>query len=299
MRVDLILTSDWHLREDQPTCRTDDYQKAQAKKVKFMRVLQEEFECPIIVAGDLLDTWHVSPYFEGWLIRNLPKRINVIQGQHDLKQHNLALHRKTSLNVLESAGVVKVLKPGRSYATGQSTTLYAYPYGTALSGLPRNTRTDRRIAVCHTLAYYKKKPFPGAPSEGNAFNIMKKLKGFDLIVTGDNHQPFSLEHKGQLMVNCGSLMRMDANQGNYKPRVYLWNAKTNKKKTVYLPIKENVVSREHIEEKEERDERVEAFVKRLRKDCEIGFSFRKNLKEFFDKNKTANAVTSKVWEMLE
>jgi len=58
---------------------------------------------------------------------------------------------------------------------------------------------------------------------------------------------------------------------------------------VYLPI-EDVISREHLKKNEQRDERMEAFVKRLKDDFEVGLSFERNLEAFFRKNKTRKAV---------
>ena len=50
---------------------------------------------------------------------------------------------------------------------------------------------------------YINPPFPGATG-GNAINILKKYPQFDLIVTGDNHQSFSVEYEGRLLVNTGT-----------------------------------------------------------------------------------------------
>ena len=41
----LILTADWHLREDQPVCRTDDFWKAQWAKIDFINDLAEHEGC--------------------------------------------------------------------------------------------------------------------------------------------------------------------------------------------------------------------------------------------------------------
>ena len=57
----LILTSDWHLREDTPTCFTGDWHQEQWKAVKVIRNLQAMYNCPVIHAGDLFHHWKPSP----------------------------------------------------------------------------------------------------------------------------------------------------------------------------------------------------------------------------------------------
>ena len=61
-------------------------------------------------------------------------------------------------------------------------------------------------------------------------------------------------------MNPGSIYRMEASQENHKPRVYLWYAETNTVEPVYIPIESGVISREHLETKEERDIRINAFI---------------------------------------
>lgn len=302
MKADLILAADIHLREDTPVCRTDDYLEAQKKKLLELRHLQEEHNCPIIVAGDLFHKWNPSLYFLSWSIQNLPDNLWMIPGQHDLKNHNPETFSRTASSVLQAIGTIKGLDRGRSSHIGDprgfSAVLYAYWYGDKPSNPRRREKGVRRIAVCHMMTWKKQKPFPGC-KEDNARKLLKKYDGFDLIVTGDNHLPFTDEYEGRLLVNPGSMMRMTADQADHKPRVYLYYAKTNTVKPFYFYIKKGVITREHIESKEERNERVSAFVESLKeKGTEIGLSFEENLKEHMSKSKTKKEVKKIVWEAV-
>ena len=104
-----ILTSDWHLREDTPICRTDDYWNAQWKKVNFISKLQEKYDCPVIHAGDLFDKWKPSPWLLSTTISILPKKFYTIFGQHDLPQHSLDLEHKSGINTLRQAKSLTVI----------------------------------------------------------------------------------------------------------------------------------------------------------------------------------------------
>ncbi|KKL99820.1 hypothetical protein LCGC14_1810530, partial [marine sediment metagenome] len=87
MKPDLILTSDWHLREDTPICRTDDFWSAQWNKVDQVMALQSKYDCPILHAGDLFHHWKPSPYLLSETIDHLQgSRFYTVYGQHDLPQ---------------------------------------------------------------------------------------------------------------------------------------------------------------------------------------------------------------------
>lgn len=292
-----ILSADMHLREDTPICRTDDYFAAQAKKIKFLSDLQREHDCPILDAGDVFDNWKPSPYLLGWVIANLPNKsmLLTVPGNHDLPQHNMENIEKSGLSVLHKAKMIWILhERERNHCSGF--TAHGFPYQSVIQPPIEMARSN--VALSHQMTWHLKKPYLGCTA-GSAMKLLQKHKEYDLIVTGDNHQPFVVEHEGRLLVNPGSMMRMTAAQKDHRPRVYLWYAEGRKVRPVYYPIEKDVISREHIERTESRDERIEAFVTRLKGECEIGLSFEKNLEEFMDKNKTSTAVKELIKGILE
>lgn len=134
------------------------------------------------------------------------------------------------------------------------------------------------------MTYMGRSPYPGCSDPGAA-TILKKMAGFDLIVVGHNHKPFVIEKDGRLLVNPGSLLRSNADQVDHKPRVYLWFAQDNHVEPVFVPIENDVLSREHLDIVADREERMEAFVERLNQDIEIGLSFERNIARFLATNR--------------
>ena len=120
-----------------------------------------------------------------------------------------------------------------------------------------------------------------------------------MILTGDNHQTFVVEHDGRLLVNPGSIMRMTAAQIDHEPCVFLWDARENRVEKVLLPFDKDVIDRNHIDRQQERDSRVDAYVEHLQKGYEIGLSFEDNLEKFFSANRTRKRVKEKVYEVME
>lgn len=285
-KPDLILTSDWHLREDTPTCWIGDFWDEQWRSVVFVTGLQKTYGCPVVHAGDLFHTWKPSPNLLTVTMENIPDNFYTVFGQHDLPNHNLELSYKCGVKTLETARKVKVLD-GYHWGQGIYTGASAHPIPPI-----RN-----RILVWHHLTYITK-PYPEATG-GMAEGILRKYPQFQLIVTGDNHTSFSVTHEGRLLVNPGNLTRQTADQQDYQPRVALWYAETNTIQWVNIPVKADVITREHIEGKEERDKRIEAFVSKLSGDYEVGVSFEQNLTAHFAANKTDKEVKDIIYKMIE
>lgn len=280
-----ILCSDMHLREDSPICWTGDFMSEQTLALGIVRKLQSKYKCPVIHAGDLFHHWKPSPWLISYAIRNLPDQFYTIYGQHDLPQHNWELREKSGVATLEEAKKLTVLI-GCHYGGEPS----EIDNVRGEIGIPKN------ILVWHHLTY-QKKPFPGAEG-GMALKILKKYPQFDLIVTGDNHQSFTENYQKRLLVNPGSFTRQKSDQIDFQPRVALWYAKDNSIKWVNLPIQENVISRDHIDQIKERDDRIDAFVSRLDSDWKAKMSFEENLEIFKKKNKTRQPVMNIIYKSI-
>ena len=308
---DLIITADIHLRDDTPRCRTDDYWKAQSSKIRFIRDLQEKYRVPICDGGDLLDKWKSSPYLEGWSIDNLPEGIITVPGNHELPEHNINRLNKSSLNVLAKARKIQIIQTD-NFLFKSNLMFCGFPFGTSLETINEISKkidymkkdktiggeNYKFIAIIHILTYESQNLWPGLESIDGA-SLLRKMKGFDLIITGHNHQPFTIKYGDQLLVNPGSMMRMKADQIDHRPRVYLWYADTNEVEPVYLPIELGVVSREHLEKQEKKNERMEAWVESLEGTLECCFDVVENVEKFFGLNNTRDPVRTLLRKAME
>lgn len=286
-KADAILTSDWHLRETIPVCRTDDFCQTMWRKVGFISDLQKEHDCVVLHAGDLYDFWKPSPSLLTETVLHISNQFYSVYGQHDLPQHNFELASKSGLFNLWINKSVQML---HCYNWKETPEEYSF--------CPSITIEDRKIMVWHKFNYQGKSPWPGC-TDPTAIELLKTYPQFDLILTGDNHTPFIETFKNRLLVNPGSIFRMDADQIEHKPRVYLWYAETNEVEPVYIPIEEGVVSREHIDLKEKRENRISAFVSHLNDGYKISMNFAENLKRFEKSNKINELVMNIVYKSIE
>jgi DNA repair exonuclease SbcCD nuclease subunit len=273
---DLILTADWHLREDTPTAFVGDFQEEQWNAVEDIMKLQQQYNCPIVHTGDLFNHWKPSPWLLSMALKHLPNKFFTIYGNHDLPQHNLDLADKCGVNVLREAGKLTVLPTCHWGQTpdGFSSTLF-------------------NILAWHVMTYQGKKPWPGI-TDPMAGALLRKYPQYDLIVTGHNHLPFVEHHDGRILVNPGGITRQHADQIDFRPRVYLWYAETNTVEPHFLPFTEGSISRAHIELTEERNARIDAFISRLGEGWETSLSFEDNIEAF----RTANRINPKVMDIV-
>ena len=286
-KISAILCADLHLREDQPLCRTDNYFLTQINKLNFLFELGTKHNIwTFFCAGDFFDKAKVSEEFKTNLLECDMPPFYVIPGNHDLPEHNVKNFKKSSLGVMKAADKVTVKEnvPLETFHTANI--------------------KNRKIGLIHKLIHKSTEDSVVAEGKTISYPAQKLLKDnpeFDLILSGDNHKTFVEEYEGRLLVNPGSMMRMTAAQVDHKPCVFLYYAETNTIEPVYFPIEQGVVSREHIEEKqhkEERDKRMDAFVKKAGINIELGIKFEKNLEEYFKLIKIRKAVQQKVWEFV-
>ena len=91
---------------------------------------------------------------------------------------------------------------------------------------------------------------------------------------------------------------MDADQINHKPRIYLYYASTNSVESIYIPIEESVISRQHIDVVKERDDRINAFITQLNDNWQVGLSFEENIKRIKQKNSIRKSVMDIIYKAI-
>ena len=302
-KADAILSADWHLTEKTPVARTDDYREAQSIKVKFIFDLSIEHDCPVLIAGDVGDKSSWPNSLLVWFLRKSGtgafKRLVIIPGQHDLPSHNLENIDKSGMGVLaivnEKIDVITI--PGTGVRIADDIFVYGYPFGTET--VEKNGDAKYKVAMIHKLVIEDKSEHEWQDEVvTSAKTLLKNYPEYQLILSGDNHKPFVVNFRGRLLVNPGSLMRSRADQVNHKPRVYLWYKDTNEVEPVYLPIDQDVLDRTHIDETNQRNDRVTAYVKHLKENTDVTFSFEDNMEKEFRNNRIRKGVKDKIREAM-
>jgi DNA repair exonuclease SbcCD nuclease subunit len=303
----IYCVGDIHLREDAPICRTDTFFETQLEKlVEINRIANENY---VLCPGDVFHKWKTSPRLLNAAINFLPYHFITTYGNHDLPGHNIERKNESGLGVLASAypndgnSPINVLCENNSLHILPHIRIDSYPFGCDLKNsrefyfTKEDTSIKIRIALVHKFIYIKKEDHHVQDGVTDT-ELFGTLKGYDLIVIGDNHTPGTFTYGKSTIINSGSLTRQRASE-THEPRIYEWDTETRKTRKIILDHNPNAVARDHLELKEKIDSRINAFVSKLSMQIDSGLSFEDNLKEFFKKNKTPKELQTLVLNILE
>jgi DNA repair exonuclease SbcCD nuclease subunit len=288
-----LLLSDPHFRDDRPQYRIDDYQETQFTKMKWIIDTAKEQKCSyIIIAGDLFNSPRLSYFLTQRYIElfKLSPPILAVYGQHDLLFHTEYLNTPYKTFVAAKA-CIHLAEDGFICNPKESHHIVAYgcPWNKKVP-YPKHGEQNFNILVIHKLFLHNKPLFPGQDAP-YALDFLKKNPEFNLIVSGDNHQFFTIIHKvdknAHYQVNCGSMMRQSIDQINYQPMVVLYDSATNMITNLMIPIKpgNKVFNIKEADRRKERKDSLDAFVEKISGTTEIsGLDFLNNLNERLNKD---------------
>lgn len=305
MRPTAILSADLHLRDTIPKCRTDDFFFTVERKFIFELKLARKYKCPLLIAGDLGEESEWPNWFIRWFIYTVRKfkvKIYCIPGQHDLKWNSLKQWKRSAIGILGTSKVINLIgiKPYVPIEL-EDFIIVPFPFGHPIKKIPLDEfdLPDKPlVAMSHQLVLKDNPLWPGGGSE-QGVHLLKKYPEYNLILTGDNHNPFVARYKNRKLVNPGSMTRHKADQIKHRPRIYLWYAEENKVRRVYIPIEKGVISRSHIKAKEKRSKKMEEYVEKMRTGYNKSASYKDNLKNHFRENKINKPVIERVLESCQ
>ncbi len=212
-----VLCSDIHLSHKAPISRSneEDWYAAMKRPLHELHAISEEYQCPIICAGDIFDRWDSPAELINFALDTLPPDMYCIPGQHDLPNHDLNQIERSAYWTLVQAE--KITSIGDKLDLGnRHGTLHGFAWGREVQ--PIEQREGRfNLAVVHAYIWYKEHGYPGAPEGARVKNWLDRIGGYDAAVFGDNHKGFKAHH----IFNCGTLMRRKIDEYNYKPQVGL------------------------------------------------------------------------------
>jgi DNA repair exonuclease SbcCD nuclease subunit len=301
-KPDAILVGDIHARDDQPPCRLDDFLETQKRKFAWLKILWRELYEPLVIqSGDVFHKWKSSPEVINMTLSLLPPMVTIPGNPGKHNYFNEEGFDKDALKTIELAKAGwKILRQDAFMKEKVGSIIFPslwnekVPEVSEVNLYKVEPELFRFLLLTHRMLLDGPAPFSG----DNALEFLLKYPYFDLMVTGHNHKPFVIKNKGRLLVNPGSFTRQSSDE-DHKPRVYLWYAKENKVEPVFVPIEEGVITREHIVVKEQRDERLTAFVEKLAKDDrEISMDFRENLLRASEGEGVRASVKQRIMEVM-
>ncbi len=291
-----LLCGDLHFRYTIPKCRTDNFIQTQIDRMKWLREIQEKHRAKILCVGDVTHKAREEKQNElmVMLLEHFPE-MDGLAGNHDLLNHSMRKLYKSCLGALIKSGKYNLLPSNNYWCYEDSNDLiYPFHFGEEIKTAELTAELGKTIALWHEyVSIAKDKNIKGSLAK----NILKN-NNYDLIVTGDNHQTFTLDYEGKTLINVGSLFRQTAEQIDHKPCVFIYDSDTGEYFQEFAPIKKNVISSKHLDEQKERDADLDSFVSSVKSVQEIGLSFTKNMKKHIVLNNISKPVEAEIiWAM--
>ncbi len=300
-----LAIADLHLWPTPPIARSaePDWKKTLKGYLDQVSALQQTHDCPILIAGDFFDKWNAPAELINFCIRYLPAQIYGIPGQHDLENHVLEHINRTAYWTLASSGVVRHLYPKRPVeinVKGHPIRLHGFPWSVPIQPLQTPHDLIMEIAVVHDYIWTRDTGYKDAPTEKRLANRSDHFGGYDVVVAGDNHIPFTknVVFSDLVVHNCGSFIRRKRDEVDHKPSVGLIYA-DNTVTCHYLDVSQDKWS--DVEEVAEAvtDINTSEFMEDLAKLQDVSINFQAALKRFWVKYGTDPDVQEAVTKAME
>lgn len=283
-------------------CRLDNTHETQKKKLSFVFEYAYTNDCIILQAGDFFDiprSWRLLPvyidFFKYWVGEKKLKIYGVF-GQHDVYMYNQATNDRTLLGALAKIGLVEILS-SEPVVEGD-VSIYGTSYG---QKIPKPVKGEFNILVIHApilmgKLWSKQEGYYYAPA------FLEKNK-FDLILCGDIHQKFMFrKDDGRIICNTGCIVRKSVTEWDHTPGFYTYDTDSKEAKWVTIPHEppEKVMSREHLDMVEQKNEMMEKFISSIKsREVGEGVSFKEILRQVIEKNRIESPVQKAIAEVME
>lgn len=208
----ITIASDLHIRDTKPACwdTLENFMKHQTSALaELSKVVGDGL---LLVAGDVFHTAQPSLGCVSYAYDHLPKFIT-IPGQHDLVNHSLngwfsntglgMLARMSGATVLGAGGADHSIVPDEVVVTG-----HAFGTGGNIV-IPSKCKDLLHIHMIHAFTYHVETNVASARPSDEALHRHRAFAHIcNILVTGDNHQPFMTKMTKQMckyLINPGSL----------------------------------------------------------------------------------------------
>ena len=285
-----IITSDWHLREDKPRCRTDeDWIKTQRKALERIYTEAGKRHYSVYVVGDL---FHRSTEYRvvrpvQQLAEMLDKEglhLYYLAGNHDCLYHLASNLDRSAIGLLQGTKNV--------YFMNDLVNISAPNFGEPVN-------KEMPIVFEHRLVFPDKKSLPPNVEAVTAEDMLEMYPNAEWIFTGDYHHNFHYERDGRHVVNPGCLLRQAADMKDYDCGIYCVNTDIDEVEWVSIGDNEPLVDDSYLLKQEEREERLENFMDKLKKTRSISLDFMDNVEKAIMENKLSEELTDMIHRLTD
>lgn len=294
----MIISADWHIRATRPRCRVDnDWLETQRMALaKVMKVAIDK-KSPVLVVGDIFHSNSDTSFECIQLVQQMADKLGglyILAGNHDLPYHSSENLDKSAIGVLLNSNNVHLIK---DYLTKWNLE-QEYPYIISAGNFDEKDDERAEIVFKHVLTILSEDK-PDFVNCETPESLLEKFPDAKWIFTGDYHHNFHYEKNGRHVVNSGCLLRQASDMKNYQCGVYFVDTDENVVEFIPIIDNEDLIDDSYILQENERNERIESFVDKLKKTKGVSLDFIDNVQNEMKRNKFETELVQVVDELLE
>ena len=288
-----ICTSDWHIRATRPRCRVDeDWIETQKKTLNQIAEIAEKNQCNVYCVGDVFNSNSDVSFECIKMIQDFSNRLSeselkfgILAGNHDLPYHNSENLNKSAIGVLLDSWNIDYIR--------------FIENSVSASNFDEQDNKESKYVFKHTLVFPDAKSIPPNFDGTTAKELLSEFPKAEWIFTGDYHHSFHYEKNGRHVVNPGCILRQASDMKDYQPGVYLVD--TGKNLVEFIPLKdsEKLIDDSYITANDEREERIDSFVSKLKNVKSISLNFTENVENSLSENNFSEEFVDMVNELME
>lgn len=293
--MNLVITADWHLRATRPRCRVDnDWYETQRNAVKQVLDIAVSKKSSVAIVGDIFNSNSDTSFQCIQIIQDFAKELQkhnlhcyILAGNHDLPYHSSENIEKSAVGVLFNSDNIFPIQ-----ALDESCKTLSAPN---FDGEVKNVKYVFR----HILCFPDVKSLPPNVDAITAKELLAETPKADYVFTGDYHHSFHYEKNGKHVINPGCLMRQASDMKDYQCGVYYVDV--DNEEVSFIPIidKEEFIDDSYILKQEEREERIESFVDKLKDTKNVSLDFIDNVQKAIKDNELSPEMINMLEELLE
>lgn len=291
--------ADLHLRKDLPRCRKDeDWRKTQRKALNQIVSFCIENHCNLFAFGDLFHT--PNEFGMVVLIQKSAKKLEkyglsfyYICGNHDMLYHQSANIDNSAIGLLKNSNNCFYIK---DYFENLSESDFV-PY--SASNFDEEDNKNAEIVFKHVLCFPDLKSLPPNVDALTAKDLLSEFPKAKWIFTGDMHKNFHYEKNGRHVVNPGCMLRQAVDFKDYQPGFYFVDTDENIVEFVPIIDKEQFVDDSYILREKEKEERIEAFAKKVGEVDSVSLDYIENVKSAMLSSNLSEKLKETIDELME
>lgn len=294
-----ICTADWHIRATKPRCRIDeDWIQTQRQALDQIVKISKDKKAPVMVVGDLFHSNSDVSFECIQMVQQMADELGelyILAGNHDLPYHSSENIEKSAIGVLFNSQNIFMIADWFEKYHFNTGGKFLY----SASNFDEQDYTNAKVVFKHTLVFPDAKSIPPNCDGTTAKELLEEFPNAEWIFCGDYHHNFHYQKNGRHVVNSGCLLRQASDFKDYQCGVYFCD--TDKNIVEFIPIidSEQLIDDSYILQENEREERIDNFVQKLKDTESVSLDFLANVESALQSNELESDLKEVIEELLE